>query len=595
MAARLGSDVGTLYRLISPARRRQLFLVALLMPLTAIAEMAMVAAIVPFLALLSGRTATPNTLPLLSNLLDQLERLAPANPLLAAAALFALAALATGAMRLALSWMSQQFAFGFGHELSVEIHRRLLHQPYLFHLQHHSSALLSALDKVDFIIFNLVLQIIQAISAALICLFVIAVLVWLDPISAALAAVLIGGLYGLTLLATRRRLQAHASLISAAYEARLKSVQESLGGIRDVILDRSQAVQVEHFRNIDDRFMRARAETAFLVASPRFVVEALGLILIALIAVTIAGRPGGFVAALPILGALALGAQRLLPLMSQLYVGWANLAVSRPIIAEMAGLASLPADDDGDRQVAPLPFTDVIRLEGVSFHYSDRSRPAVHEVNLAIPRGSRVAIIGRTGSGKSTLADLLMGLIEPSEGRISVDGVILSGKQLNRWRRSIAHVPQAIFLADASIAANIALGVPGIEPDMERVRHAAETAQLADFIDTLPEGYDTRVGERGVRLSGGQRQRLGLARAIYKNAPALLLDEATSALDDATEAALLDALEKLGAEGRTIIIIAHRRSTVAGCDLVFRLDHGHLVESGSYEQLFGEKTAARRS
>jgi ABC-type multidrug transport system fused ATPase/permease subunit len=595
MAATLGSDVGILYRLISLARRRQLFLVALLMPLTAVAEMAMVAAIVPFLALLSGRGAAPNSLPLLSDLLDQLERLTPTNPLLAAAALFALAALAAAAMRLALSWMSQQFAFGFGHELSVEIHRRLLHQPYLFHLQHHSSELLSALDKVDFIIFNLVLQIFQAVSAALISIFVIAVLVRLDPLSAALAAVLIGGLYSLTLLATRRRLKGHANLISSAYEQRLKSVQESLGGIRDLILDRSQAMQVEHFRNIDERFMRARAETAFLVASPRFIVEALGLILIALLAVTIAGRPGGFIAALPILGALALGAQRLLPLASQLYIGWANLAVSRPIIAEMARLASLPVSDDGDMQVAPLPFTNAIQLEGVSFHYSDRIRPAVHEVSLAIPCGSRVAIIGKTGSGKSTLADLLMGLIEPSEGRISIDDVMLSGEQLNRWRRSIAHVPQAIFLADATIADNIALGVPGTEPNMERVRQAAEIAQLADFIDTLGDGYDTEVGERGVRLSGGQRQRLGLARAIYKNAPVLLLDEATSALDDATEAALLDALDELGAEGRTVIIIAHRRSTIDGCDLVLRLDQGRLVESGSYDQLFGEKTPTRRS
>jgi ABC-type multidrug transport system fused ATPase/permease subunit len=374
----------------------------------------------------------------------------------------------------------------------------------------------------------------------------------------------------------------------------LKSVQESLGGIRDVVLDRSQATQVEHFRNIDERFMRARAETAFLVASPRFIVEALGLILIALLAVTIAGRPGGFIAALPVLGALALGAQRLLPLMSQLYVGWANLAVSRPIITEMARLASLPVNDAGDRQAAPLPFTDAIQLQGVGFHYSDRSRPALHEITLAIPSGSRVAIIGKTGSGKSTLADLLMGLIEPTEGRICVDGVTLSGEQLNRWRRSIAHVPQAIFLADATIADNIALGVPGIEPDMEMVRHAAETAQLADFIDTLPDGFDTKVGERGVRLSGGQRQRLGLARAIYKNAPVLLLDEATSALDDVTEAALLDALDELGAEGRTIIIIAHRRSTVEGCDLVLRLDHGLLVESGSYDKLFGERPPARK-
>jgi len=593
VAASLATDLETLYGLLSAARRRQLLLVALLMPATAFAEMAMVAAIVPFLALLAGRPGH-ETLPLLSRLLDGLEHLAPANPLLATAALFALAALATAALRLALSWMSQQFAFGMGHELAVEIQRRLLNQSYLFHLRQHSSALLAALDKVDHLVFNLVLQTLQAVSATLICLFVIAVLIRLDPLSAALAALLVGGLYGLALVAARRRLRVNAKVIGSAYEQRLKAVQESLGGIRDVILDRSQTMQVDRFRTIDERFMAARAETAFLVAAPRFLVEALGLILIALLAVTVAGRPAGFIAALPIIGALALGAQRLLPLMSQLYSGWANLAVSCPIIVEVASLASLPLAEGADHPIAPLAFSDSLQLEQVSFHYSDRIRPALREINLVIPKGARVAIVGKTGSGKSTLADLLMGLIEPSEGRVRVDGVDLTGKRMMGWRRSIAHVPQAIYLADGSIAANIALGAPGDEPDMEKVRQAAETAQLTDFIDALPDGFDTEIGERGVRLSGGQRQRLGLARAIYKDAPLLVLDEATSALDEATEAALLNALDELGSRGRTIIIIAHRRSTVEGCDLVLRLDHGRLVETGSFEQLLGKRAPMRR-
>jgi len=592
VAAGLGANLGILYRLLSIKRRRQLVFVAMLMPVTAIAEMAMVAAIVPFLALLSGRQVHA-ALPLLSDVLDEFQRMSLTNPLLAAAALFALATLVTAALRLVLSWMSQQFAFGMGHELAVEIQRRLLNQPYLYYLSRHSSELLAALDKVDHLTYNLVLQALQAISATLISLFVIAILVKLDPLSAALAALMVGGLYGLALLAARRRLRDNSTIIGSAYEQRMKSVQESLGGIRDIILDRSQAMQIDRFRAIDDRFMRARAESIFLAAAPRFLVEAFGLILIALLAVMIAGRPGGFVAALPILGALALGAQRLLPLMSQLYSGWANIAVSRPIIDEVASLANLPIAANADQPVAALPFSDSLRLEQVSFHYDDRARPALHEINLVIPKGARMAIVGRTGSGKSTLADLLMGLIEPSEGWVVVDGLGLTGERLMSWRRSIAHVPQAIFLADDTIAANIGLSAPSAEPDMARVQRAAETAQLTDFIDSLPEGFDTRVGERGVRLSGGQRQRLGLARAIYKDAPVLVLDEATSALDEATEAALLNALDELGAEGRTIIIIAHRRSTVDGCDLIVRLDHGRLVETGSYEQLFGDRASAR--
>jgi ABC-type multidrug transport system fused ATPase/permease subunit len=592
VAAHIRSEVRILYRLLSANRRRQLVLVILLMPMTAIAEMAMVAAIVPFLALLAGRS-NYETLPLLSRLLDELQRLTPSNPLLAAAALFVMAALTTAALRLILSWLSNQLAFGMGHEVSVEIQRRLLHQPYLFHLGHHSSELLSALDKVDHLIFNLVLQVIQAVNAMLIILFVIGLLVSLDPLSALLAAMLVGGSYGLAMIVTRRRLTTHAKFIASAYQQRLRSVQESLGGIRDVILDRSQDTQLEQFQAIDRRFMRARAETAFLVAAPRFLVEAFGLSLIALLTLVIAARPGGFLAALPVLGALALGAQRLLPLMSQIYAGWANLAATRPIVGEVASLASLPITNRPDQPKALLPFNGSIRLRGVSFRYADRDRLALHDISLNIPRGARVAIIGKTGSGKSTLADLLMGLIEPSEGEVTVDGMALGGARLAGWQQSIAHVPQAIFIADASIAANIALSAPASAPDMKSLRHAADVAQLRDFIDTLPNGFDTIVGERGARLSGGQRQRLGLARAIYKQTPVLVLDEATNALDDATESALFHALDRLGGEGRTIIIIAHRRSTIEGCNLIFRLDQGRLVQSGSYEQVFGERAPER--
>jgi ABC-type multidrug transport system fused ATPase/permease subunit len=568
--------------------------VAVLMPVTAVAEMAMVAAIVPFLAVLAGQPAH-EALPLLALFLDGLERLAPANPLLAATTLFALAALATGMLRLTLAWTSQNCAFGLGHELSVEIQRRLFYQSYLYHLQHHSSELLSLLDKVDHLVFNLVPQAFQAISATLIALFVIAVLVSLDPLIAALAALLVGGLYAMTLLVARRRLSARAKVIGPAYQQRLKSVQDSLGGIRDIILDRSQDLHLERFRAIDERFMRARAETAFVVAAPRFLVEALGLILIALMAVAIAGRPGGFIAALPILGALALGAQRLLPLMNQLYSGWANLAASRPIIAEVASLARLPIDEDSGKQVDPVPFMNSIEMVAVSFRYADRAGPAVHDVSLTIPNGARVAVVGKTGSGKSTLADLLMGLIEPNEGQVKVDGQAITGGRQYGWRKSIAHVPQTIFLEDASIADNIARSWPTAEKDMARVRQAATTAQLADFVESLPDSYHTQVGERGIRLSGGQRQLLGLARAIYKDAPLMVLDEATSAIDEVTEAALFKALDALEAEGRTIIIIAHRHSTINGCDLHFRLDHGRLIETRGSDQLPSEWKPVRSS
>jgi ABC-type multidrug transport system fused ATPase/permease subunit len=595
MAASQQTDLHILWRSLSSSRRRQLVIAAFLMPVTAIAEMAMVAAIVPFLALLAGGPDVGGHLPLLPGLLNMLGSWVPGNPILAAAVLFALAVLATMLCRLALTWVSQHFAFGSGHELAVEIQRRLLHQRYLFHVHRHSSELLTSLDKIDFLIFSTALQGIQALSAMLICLFVIAALLWIDPLTACLAAMFVGGLYGLALVASHRRLELHADVIRVAFEARFKAAQDSLGAIRDIILDRAQDLRVEQFRQIDARFMRARADAQILVAAPRFLVEGLGLVLIALVAVGIAGRPGGFVEALPVLGALALGAQRLLPLTSQIYSGWANLTASRPIIHELAELLDLPIDEAAEADIAPLPLTETIELEAVSFHYSDRTLPALHDISLTITKGARVAITGKTGSGKSTLADLLMGLIEPTQGKMTVDGQELWGSRLFSWRRSIAHVPQSIFLSDDSIAANIAMSIGGADIDMKRVRRAAQSAELAAFIDSLPNGYETRGGERGARLSGGQRQRLALARAIYKDAPLLVLDEATSALDHDTEDAVLKALHALQAKGRTIIIIAHRQTTIEGCDLIVRLDHGRLVDvtgSGSKSRFMPQGPSA---
>jgi ABC-type multidrug transport system fused ATPase/permease subunit len=387
----------------------------------------------------------------------------------------------------------------------------------------------------------------------------------------------------------RGRLSANSDIIGRAYDERVKIVQESFGGIRDVIIDDSQSIYLDAFRRVDDRYSRAKANTAFIGAAPRFVIEALGMILIAVLAMVISARHGGFPAALPVLGALALGSQRLLPLLQQIYLGWSLSVGHQSLVVQILELLSLPVDEEiaHGKQVTPLRLRENIRVEGVSFSYVTRRAPALRDLTFEIARGQRVALIGKTGSGKSTLADLLMGLISPTEGRITVDGVPLTRENRRNWQRSIAHVPQAIFLADASIARNVAFGVPEDAIDLEQVIEASKKAQLHEFVEELPEGYDTHVGERGIRLSGGQRQRLGIARAIYKQAAVLVLDEATSALDDATEAAVMRALDELGEEGLTIIMIAHRLSSISRVDSVIRLDSGRLAQIGSHAEVVG--------
>jgi ATP-binding cassette subfamily B protein len=366
-----------------------------------------------------------------------------------------------------------------------------------------------------------------------------------------------------------------------SYDERVKIVQESLGGIRDVIVDNNQAAYLHQFEAVDSNLSAARASTNFISGSPRFVIESLGMVAIAGLALVMSQRQGGLAAALPILGAIALGTQRVLPLIQQIYNGWSLAAGSVSAVSEVLALLRLPVDRDSlsRSKVKPLPLRDRIVLDQVSFAYPTRRGRALSEVTIEIPRGSMIALTGPTGSGKSTLADLLMGLVDPDEGRVLIDGTPLTSRNRRRWQRSIGHVPQAIFLSDSSIASNIAFGVPKAKLDLERVADAARKAQIDDFIRSLPDGYHTPVGDRGVRLSGGQRQRLGIARAIYKDAPVLVLDEATSALDDETEAAVIATMEQLRAEGRTIVVIAHRASTISRCDHAVRLQNGRLVES----------------
>lgn len=582
-------DLRSLWRVTSAPRRRQLLALCLLMPLTAAAEMLMVGAIVPFLASLGNFVPASG---LLLALPASIGRLLSLPPLAAAALLFAAAAAGAAGLRILLSWQTFRFSADLGHELNLEIQRRMLHQPYLFHVSTPSSRLLSSLDKVDELVLGFTLRGIQAVSAVTIAIAVIAALFLVDVLSATAAILMVVLLYAIASLTVRRRSEAAADLQIGLTERRIQLVQQNLGGIRDIILDRSQEAHLAQFAAVDARLMRSRAEAILLATAPRFVVEGIALGLIALAAFFIAGRPGGLAAALPVLGALALGAFRLLPLAGQMYNGWLMAAASRPLIREILSLLSLPMPVEP--AATPMSFAKGITLESVGFRYPDRDRFALREVSISIPQGSQVAVVGRTGSGKSTLADLIMGLIEPSEGLLLVDGRPVTAENMPSWRKSIAHVPQSPFLADASIASNIALGAPGSPADEDRVTHAARIAQLHDFISSLPDGYATMVGEHGAKLSGGQRQRLALARAIYKQAPLLVLDEATSALDSATEAAVLASLDELRGQGRTIIIIAHRLSTIERCEQVYILEEGRLIHSGSFDELQGRLRALER-
>ncbi|WP_292135307.1 ABC transporter ATP-binding protein [Mesorhizobium sp.] len=571
-----GSTLDTLRRLwrqVSKPRQRQFFGLLVLMMFGALAEAATLGALLPFLA----RIANPEAVGGQSFLARQLAgfRLtSSSDSLLDLTILFSVVAIIAGAVRIFLAWATNSYVFSLGHEVGVKVYDQVLRQPYSYHVSRNSSSVLAALRQVQAITAGVMLPLLQSISGIVIGVFIVAALFALSSFITFVIFAGFGAVYLAMSLVIRKHLKKNAQIIASAQAEGIRSVQEGLGGIRDVIINDTQPYFLLRYTELDLRLQRANAMNALAAGAPRFAIEAAGMVIIAALAYFLITRSNDAGQVLPILGTFVLGAQRLLPSMQLVYGNWA-LILSNLAGAEVV-LQALEASLGPEWNQPPpkrLPFDRAIMLKDVSFRYASDQAPILERFNLTISKGSKVGFIGKTGSGKSTTVDLIMGLLEPTGGVIEIDGQRLDGTTRRAWQRQIAHVPQSIFLADASIADNIAFGIDPANIDRDRVRNAAQQAALADFIESLPQGYQTRVGERGVRLSGGQRQRIGIARALYRQASVLVFDEATSALDTETEAAVMEAIRELPA-GLTVLIIAHRLTTVENCDEIVTLENG---------------------
>jgi ATP-binding cassette, subfamily B, bacterial PglK len=563
-----------LFGRLAPERRRTLFVVLALMLTGALAEVITIGALIPFLTTVAdpqaGRAAA-----FVAPLLDLLGLSGPVATVYLLAGLFAIAALVAGGLRLMLLWTSTRFVNDVSYDLAVAVYTNELHQPYSHHARSNSSEIIAAIEKVNIARGEVLMPLMQAAIATVISGFLIIALIVVEPLVALVAGAGFFAIYGAAASLTRPRLQRNSEVIARAQGKRIKALQEGVGGIRDVLLNQSQPVFVETFGKAEAGYRNAKTKNTFLGGAPKYVVETASLILIALVVIVVTERAGALSTAVPVLGVFALGAKKLMPLLQQVYNGWAKCMGGRQVLFDLAALLGRPAPET-QRVETGLPFESAIVLDNLGFAYTEDRGPALSAVSVEIPRGARVGLAGKTGSGKSTLMDLILGLLEPTEGEIRIDGVSLTPANRPAWQKNIAHVPQFIYLADASIAENIAFGVRSRNIDMARVQRAAEQAELADVIAALPEGYKTRVGERGIQLSGGQRQRIGIARALYKQANVLVFDEATSALDTETETAVMDSIDRLD-RSLTILIIAHRLSTLEGCDFVLRLDAGQLA------------------
>lgn len=553
----------------------------LLMAAGAITEMFTLGAVVPFLGLL----VNPDVLdkqPLVASVLDGLVQVWGGTRLLAASVLFAAFAASAAVLRLVLSWASHKFVFAVGADFGEAIYGRTLQQPYTYHLQRNSSETLASIDKVTTLVMDVMMPSVEMLIAFVMVVAIFSAMIWVNPGVALFAGLVFAGLYIAISLWAKRRLRANGQVIADNSTLKIKAMQEGLGAIRDVIIDGNHSIYVHQFARADRAQRHAQAINAVLSASPKYVVESIGMVMIVILAYWLTQAPNGVTVAIPTLGALALGAQRLLPYAQNIYNSLSNIVGGMASARDCIKLLDLPLPARQLSSERPQPSDQgenepAVELRDVHFAYAVDGQTVLKGLNLTIRLGQRVGFIGATGSGKSTLIDLIMGLLQPSAGEIRVNGTELTEFNIRLWQSRIAHVPQAIFLSDSSIAENIALGASAHEIDYDRLHLALEQAQLSDFINQLPQGVKTRVGERGVQLSGGQRQRIGIARALYKNADVLVLDEATSALDNETESRVMQAIYQLR-PNMVVLMIAHRFSSLAQCDVIYKIHNGTATQ-----------------
>lgn len=564
-----------LWQHLSFKRKLQFFLVFMLTIFAAIAEVISLSAVIPFLTAITSANQDSAVIIFFDRLLGLLGWNIKENPILFFTILFGMSALIAGAIRLLLLWAQTRLSFSTGADFSVWIYEKTLYQPYASHISRNSNEVISGVtSKANCIVMNAIYPMLTIASSVIIMLGILGVLFKISPIVALGSCLGFGLIYFLIIVVTRKQLVKDSLKISIESTEALKALSQGLGGIRDVLIDGTQPYFIQTYKKSELALRRALANTQLISASPRFIVEALGMLLIAILAYLLTGNSHGARDAVPILGALALGAQRLLPLLQQIYANWSAIGAGQHSVMDALNLLDqkMPVSFTSELE-RELTFNRNIRFQSASFRYQNSSKWVIKDLDIEFSKGGFIGIIGATGSGKTTLADLIMALLQPDIGDLLVDGKKITDSNQRLWQSKISHVPQSIFLSDATVLENIAFGISLRDIDMARVENAARMAQIHDVIESFDYGYQTRVGERGIQLSGGQRQRIGIARALYKGADVIVFDEATSALDGETENQVMREIYGLH-KNLTVFVVAHRHSTLSGCTDIIKVEGG---------------------
>tara|TARA_B110000003_G_scaffold275041_1_gene316533 strand:+ start:9941 stop:11698 length:1758 start_codon:yes stop_codon:yes gene_type:complete len=555
-----------LWKFLGRRRKIQLLLLLIMMILASFAEVLSLGAVIPFLGVIASPESLFN-MPLAQPFIKFFDITEQNQLLVTFGLIFVGCVLVSAIFRTILLRLSITISFRTGSELSIDAFRNIINQPYSDHLNQNTSELISVMGPKLNNAISVINNVLIFVSSVLITIGILSILLSLEPLITIILLSVFSIIYILMTFFFRSRLIYNSKRAAELGPLVIKTLQEALGGIRNIILDTSHKEFVDIYKKDDVSFRAAQANTTFISNSPRPILEALAIVLIVLLAYVFSLQPGGIQGSIPILGFMALGAQRLLPNLQQSYAAWSYIKGEQRSLQDVLEILAKSKSFKGNRAFdKKIIFQEKIHLKGLSFRYSEGLPYVLRDFELEIKRGSWLGIIGETGSGKSTLIDIIAGLLKPSVGGLYVDGDLV-GKDVSveDWQTHIAHVPQVIFLSDASISCNIAFGIHPDEIDHDLVKKSAEIAQLAETIDEFPNGYQTVVGERGARISGGQRQRIGIARALYRKASVLILDEATNALDSQKELKVIEALKNLDHD-ITVIMIAHRLSTLENCN-----------------------------
>jgi ABC-type multidrug transport system fused ATPase/permease subunit len=485
------------------------------------------------------------------------------------------------------SYAILRFASGRSHVFASRLLGAYLSRSYEWLLGRNTADLANAmLVEAEEVVNTALLPSLQLISQIIVGVCIVGIVMIADPTLGLIAALSVGAAYAAIYLCVRNWIGSLAHTVREARKNRFRIAQEVFGGAKEVKLGSLEVGYMREFTEVSLRMARGTSTQLAMMDLPRQLLEALAIGgMLAVIIGLLVRHQGDLNAVLPVIALYGFAGLRLLPVVQVVYRSLLALRASGPYVEALVDDLKAPVQIISSATVARMALTEAIELKNVSYSYPQSDRQALRNVDLTIRRHSSVAFIGKTGAGKTTVVDIVLGLLTPQTGDLKVDGHPINEANLRSWQSVIGYVPQQIFLTDDTVTANIAFGVDATAVDMDAVRRAAHMASVAEFVESeLPQGYNTKVGERGARLSGGQRQRIGIARALYRDPDVIVFDEATSALDVVTEQVVMDAVRNL-ANKKTIILIAHRLATVMDCDTIFLMDEGKIVDQGSYQAL----------